>query len=109
MARSESRLLSGEMLIEILSAEKVATGTAIAFRRSVEIVQVCGHLGDAKATVLTLRRQLVITTDQPGFLIVTNNGRSRHRRHVTGCRPPQIESPDRLTGNVRVRRIPRIA
>src|SRR5689334_5543084 len=103
MGRSESRLLSGEVLIEILSAEKVATGTAIAFRRSVEIMQVGGHLGNAKTTVLALRRQLVITTDQPGFLIVTDNGGSRHCRHVTGCRSSQIESPDRLRGNVRVR------
>src|ERR1041385_8605770 len=103
MGRSESRLLSGEVLIEILTAEKVATGTAVAFRRGVKVVQVCGHLGNAKAAVLALRWQLVVAANQPGFLIVTDNGRSRHRRYVTGCRSSQIESPNRLRGNIRVR------
>src|ERR1044071_6537420 len=108
MGRSESRLLSGEVLIEILPAEKPATGTAVALRRGVKIVQMGGHLWNAEAAVLALRWQLVVAANQPWLLIVSDDRRAWHCRDVAGGAAAQIKSPDCLSRNVRIRSEPEI-
>ena len=102
MVGGESRLLTSEVVIEILSAEKPTAGTAVAFGGGVEIVQVGGHLRDAEAAVLVLRRQFIEAANQPRLLIVTDDCRSGECSDVARRRPTQIVSPDRLRGNIYV-------
>src|SRR5438093_11929222 len=81
---SEARLVRGVVVIEILSSEKPAAGTTVAFGSVVKIVQVGGHLWDAKAAVLALRRQLIEPANHPRFLIAGHDGGSGKHRHVSG-------------------------
>src|SRR6266511_3336783 len=108
MSRGEARLLGGEVIIEILSAEKPAARTAIALRGSVKVVQVRGHLRNAEAAVLALRWQFIEPANQPGFLITADHGGAGKRCHVSRERTTQVESTDLLRGNVCIRTDPEI-
>src|SRR2546426_1886329 len=104
----KSRLLRGEVVIEILSPEEPAAGPAVAFRSGMEVVQVRGHLRDSEAAILALVRQFVEAANQPRLLIVADDGGTGESGHVAGRRPAQVVSPNGLRRNVRVRGDPEI-
>ena len=100
---SETGLLQGVVVVEVLSAEEVAAWAAIAFRSCVEIVQVSGDFRHAEPAILVLRRQFIESANHDRLLVAGYNRRPGCDCHITRISAALIKAPDGLGGNIGVR------